>query len=333
MLRRFFRWAAFLFCLALAFCAWMAWFALAPASLARSPTDFSIRTGSSLRSATRQMIDAGVDLPAWQFNLLARLAGGATGIKAGSYELVPGTSPWEILEKITSGDFAQAEVLLVEGWTFHQVRAALDANAWLKHDTEGLSDAAIMARLGEAGRHPEGLFFPDTYLFGKGESDLTVLARARDSMQKQLQSLWQKRAPDVPLASPYEALILASIIEKETGAAAERAQIAGVFANRLRIGMRLQTDPTVIYGLGKSFDGNLRKRDLERDGPYNTYIRSGLPPSPISNPGLASLLAAVNPGQGKWLYFVSRNDGTSEFSRSLDEHNRAVARYQRPAGR
>ncbi len=332
MLRRIFRWAAFFLWLLLAFAAWMTWFALAPVNLAKSPTDFSIRAGSSLRSATRQMITAGVDIPAWQFNVLARMAGSETSIKAGPYEVLAGTSPWELLDKITSGDFAQSEVLLVEGWTFRQLRAALNAHARLTHDTQGLSDAEIMKRLGMPGQHPEGMFFPDTYLFGNRESDLTVLARARDAMHKQLQAAWQQRAPDAPLASAYEALILASIIEKETGAPAERAQIAGVFANRLRIGMRLQTDPAVIYGLGEGFDGNLRKRDLEKDGPYNTYVRSGLPPTPIASPGLASLMAAVNPAKSESLYFVSRNDGSSEFSRTLDDHNRAVARYQKPSG-
>ena len=212
------------------------------------------------------------------------------------------------------------------------MRAALDTHATVRHDTAGLTDAEVMRRLDAQDLPPEGMFFPDTYLFGKGESDLAILARAYRAMQKQLQSAWQQRRPELPLSTPYEALILASIVEKETGQASEREMIAGVFANRLRAGMLLQTDPTVIYGLGDKFDGNLRKKDLMKDAPFNTYMRAGLPPHPIGMPGQASLLAAVNPARTDAFYFVARGDGTSQFSRSLEEHNRAVAKYQR-AGR
>ncbi len=313
----------------LAFAAWIAWFAVTPVELGASPIDFSIRPGSGLRSATRQIVQAGIAMPAWKFNLLGKLLSSETRIKAGSYEVTAGVTPWHLMQKITQGDFAQSEVVFIEGWTFRQVRGVLDAHAFIRHDSTLLSDAELMRRLGADGTVPEGQFFPDTYLFGKGESDLNILERAYHAMQKRLQSAWQLRASDSPLASPYEALILASIVEKETGQASERQLIAGVFVNRLRAGMRLQTDPSVIYGIGETFDGNLRKRDLVTDTPFNTYTRSGLPPHPIALPGQASLSAAVNPAKTDAMYFVARGDGTSVFSRSLDEHSRAVSKYQK----
>lgn len=313
----------------LSLAAWLAWFAMTPVGLSASPLDFSIKRGSGLRSATRQMIDAGIAMPAWAFELIGRVSSSQGTIKAGSFEVSAGVTPWDLLKKLTQGDFAQSEVVFIEGWTFRQMRAALDADTFVRHDTRGLTDAEIMRRLEAGSIAAEGMFFPDTYLFGKGESDLSILGRAYRAMQKQLQSAWQQRASDLPLASPYEALILASIVEKETGLASDRATIAGVFINRLRAGMLLQTDPTVIYGLGDSFDGNLRKRDLVKDGPFNTYTRAGLPPHPIGNPGSASLLAATRPAPTQALYFVARGDGSSQFSRSLEEHNRAVAKYQR----
>ena len=310
----------------------LAWFAFSQTRLAAGMVDFSIKKGSSLRSATRQMIDAGIDMPAWAFVLIARIAASETRIKAGSYQVASGVTPWQLLRKITQGDFAQTEIVFIEGWTFRQVRSALDAHDHVRHETSGLPDRQIMDMLDAAKIPAEGMFFPDTYLFGKGESDLAILRRAHRAMQKQLQSAWERREANLPLSSPYEALILASIIEKETGQAGDRALIGGVFVNRLRAGMKLQTDPTVIYGLGEKFDGNLRKRDLMRDTPFNTYTRLGLPPQPISIPGQASLAAAVNPAPTKALYFVARGDGSSVFSRTLDEHNRAVARYQKGEG-
>jgi UPF0755 protein len=261
--------------------------------------------------------------------LLARLAGKATEIKAGSYEVSQGVTPWLLLEKLTRGDVTQAEIVFVEGKTFRQMRAALDAHPAVRHDTAGLSDADVLARLAAAEAHPEGLFFPDTYLFAKNSSDVEILRRAYRAMQQRLNTEWSRRDPDVPMKTPYEALIMASIVEKETGRAADREPIAAVFANRLRLRMLLQTDPTVIYGVGETFDGNLRRRDLAADTPYNTYTRSGLPPTPIAMPGLASLQAALHPPQSPMLYFVARGDGSSEFSRTLDEHNRAVAKYQK----
>jgi UPF0755 protein len=223
---------------------------------------------------------------------------------------------------------------IVEGWTFRELRAALGAAADLRQDSARLTDAELLRAIGATESHPEGLFAPDTYLFDPGSSDLDLLRSAYRAQLAQVAQAWEKRAADAPLKSPYELLILASIVEKETGQADERALVAAVFVNRLKIGMRLQTDPTVIYGLGEKFDGNLRKRDLLADGPYNSYTRAGLPPTPIALPGRASLLAAVTPAPSRALYFVARGDGTSQFSETLTEHNRAVAKYQlAPAGR
>ncbi len=320
-------------CLTLLAVAGLAWYALSPLKLRADPTDFSIKPGSSLKSATRQIVESGIELHAWQFNLLGRLLGKAGTIKAGSYEVGSGITPLALLDKLTAGEVSQTEIVFIEGWTFRQLRAALDADPDARHDSALLSDAEIMARLGAPGRSPEGLFFPDTYLFGKGASDLDILKRAYNAMDKQLQAAWQQRAPNLPYRNPYEALIMASVIEKETGQASERGLIAGVFVNRLRIGMMLQTDPSVIYGLGESFDGNLRKKDLLADTPHNTYTRAGLPPTPIAMPGQAALNAALNPAQTKALYFVARGDGSSEFSRTLAEHARAVAKYQRQGRR
>jgi UPF0755 protein len=323
----------FSLCLALLVTAGLGWYALSPVTLRTDPADFSIKPGSSLTSATRQMVESGVKLKARQFNLLGRLLGKAGTIKAGSYEIGSGITPLALLDKLTAGEVTQAEVVFIEGWTFRQVRSALNANPGVRHDSAALSDTEIMAQLGAPEPDPEGLFFPDTYLFGKGASDLDILKRAYRAMDRQLQAAWQQRAPDLPYRSPYDALIMASVIEKETGQATDRALIGGVFVNRLRIGMMLQTDPSVIYGLGEKFDGNLHKKDLLADTPHNTYTRTGLPPTPIAMPGQASLQAALNPANTPALYFVARGDGSSEFSHTLAEHERAVAKYQRRAGR
>ncbi|MFH1044962.1 MAG: endolytic transglycosylase MltG [Pseudomonadota bacterium] len=320
-------------CLTLLAIAGLGWRALSPVTLRSDPADFSIKPGSSLRSATRQMVESGVELNAWQFNLLGRLLGKAGAIKAGSYELSRGITPLALLDKLSAGEVTQAEIVFIEGRTFRQMRAALNADPGVRHDSAALSDALIMAELGAAGSNPEGLFFPDTYLFGKGASDLDILRRAYKAMDRQLQLAWQQRAPDLPYRSAYDALIMASVIEKETGQSTDRALIGGVLVNRLRLGMMLQTDPSVIYGLGEKFDGNLRKQDLLADTPYNTYTRTGLPPTPIAMPGQASLAAALNPATTPALYFVARGDGTSEFSRTLAEHERAVTKYQPRGGR
>jgi UPF0755 protein len=306
-----------------------AWYVGSPVRIRQYPIEVEIPRGSGFRAALEQLEKSGVDLRRHEFELLARVLGKVRQVKAGSYEIAQPLTPLQLLEKITRGDVTQAEVRLIEGWTFAQFRAALDASPYLRHDSSGLSDAQILERLRAAEKHPEGLFFPDTYLFGKGSSDLAVLRRAHAAMQRHLKEEWEFReAGRVPYRTPYEALIMASIIEKETGQAGERDLIGGVLVNRLRIGMRLQVDPTIIYGLGASFDGNLKRSHLVEDNPYNTYTRAGLPPTPIAMPGLASLRAAMRPGRTDAMYYVSRNDGSSQFSRTLEEHNRAVTRYQ-----
>ena len=306
-----------------------AWYVSTPLEIARLPMEVEIAPGAGFRAAVDALEKAGVRVRPYEFEALARALGRERGIKAGSYEITTPLTPTELLEKLTRGDVTQAEIRLIEGWTFAQFRAALDANPDVKHETAGLEDAQVLALLQAPEPHPEGLFFPDTYVFGKGSSDLRVLRRAYRAMQRRLKAEWEARGPDVPYQTPYEALIMASIIEKETGKAAERDLIGGVLVNRLRIGMRLQVDPAVIYGLGSAFDGNLKKIHLLEDGPYNTYTRAGLPPTPIAMPGLASLRSAMRPGKTEALYYVSRGDGSSQFSRTLDEHNRAVSRFQR----
>lgn len=312
----------------LALAAYAAWYALTRLEAVRIPAEFQISPGSGLRSATRQIEAGGVALGRLRFELLVRALGKSLEIKAGSYELATAVSPLELLDKLTRGDVTQAELVVIEGWTFRQMRAAMDDNVALRGESRGLPDAEILTRIGAPEKHPEGLFFPDTYLFSKGASDFDLLGRAYRIMQQHVAREWEARDPRLPYRTPYEALVMASIIEKETGKAAERDMIGAALLNRLRIGMRLQADPTVIYGLGAAFDGNLRKRDLLSDGPYNTYTRAGLPPTPIAMPGLASVRAAMHPAQTQALYYVSRGDGSSQFSRTLDEHNRAVAKYQ-----
>ena len=291
--------------------------------------DLEIEPGITANAVAGTVTDSGVMVPTPLLQAWFRLSGQARQIKAGSYEVTPGTTPRSLLSMLVRGDQALKSITLVEGWSFTQVRAALQKAEQLAPDSAALSPEMVMEKLGLGGIHPEGRFFPDTYTYAKGASDLAVLKRAARAMDKRMDAAWALRSPDTPLKTPVEALILASIVEKETGKPADRAQIAGVFTNRLRIGMRLQTDPTVIYGLGDKFDGNLRKRDLQADTPYNTYTRAGLPPTPIAMPGRAALLAAVQPAQTKALYFVARGDGSSAFSASLDEHNRAVNKYIR----
>jgi len=316
----------------MAFAGWMLWFAGTPIEQDRPSVSFTIEQGSGLRAAVRQMQAAGLQFSGPGFVILTRVLGRAGDVKAGSYELAQGATPMDLLDKITRGDFAQANIVIVEGWTFRQARAALNAHPDIRHDTAGLSDAQIMERLGAPGVHPEGRFFPDTYVFAKGTSDLDILRRAHQSMERHLAQAWEGRSADLPLQNVEEALILASIVEKETGKADDRTSIAAVFLNRLRRGMLLQTDPAVIYGMGERFDGNLRRRDLETSTPYNTYMRPGLPPTPIALPSLAALDAVMHPAQTEALYFVARGDGSSAFSHSLDEHNRAVNQYQRQRG-
>ncbi len=305
-----------------------AWYVSSPVTVGKLPVEFEIPPGTGFRATADRLEKAGIAVRRYEFELLARALGRERDIKAGSYELSEPATPVQLLDKLTRGDVTQAELRLIEGWTFGQFRAALDASADLRHESAGLDDAQVLARLQAAESHPEGLFFPDTYLFARGSSDLAVLRRAYRAQQRHLAGEWEAKDARVPYRSPYEALIMASIVEKETGRASERDLVAGVLVNRLRIGMRLQADPTIIYGLGNAFDGNLRKSHLLEDGPYNTYTRAGLPPTPIAMPGLASIRAAVKPGKTDALYYVSRGDGSSQFSRNLDEHNRAVTKYQ-----
>lgn len=324
-----FRLLAALLALAACIAGALAWYAHRPLRLAASPLDFTIEPGSSMRQVARQLVEAGVGVQPEVLVALARITRQANAIKAGSYEVEAGLTPLALLAKLTRGDVSQAELAIIEGWNFRQLRAALDRHPDLRHDSAGLSDAELLARIGSTAGHPEGLFFPDTYLFSRRSSDLDVLRRAHRHMLTVLDREWAQRARGLPYQNPYQALTMASIVEKETGQAADRPLVASVFVNRLNSGMLLQTDPTVIYGLGDAFDGNLRKRDLLADTAYNTYTRPGLPPTPIAMPGVAALRAALNPPATDYLYFVARGDGSSEFSRTLEEHNRAVAQYIR----
>jgi UPF0755 protein len=307
-----------------------AWFWIdRPLPLASSSVELSIETGATPREVAQAWVRAGVRVPPLFLYEWFRWSGDARRIRAGSYVIGPEVTPRQLLAKMVQGDESFERVRLVEGWTWRQFQAELARAPHLKQTVATMGEAQLMAALGAAGLPVEGRFFPDTYLYSRGVSDLTVLRRAFDTMQQHLAAAWDGRRPDLPLKSIDELLILASIVEKETGRPAERGLIAGVFVNRLRIGMPLQTDPTVIYGLGESFDGNLRKRDLQTDGPFNTYLRSGLPPTPIAMPGLAAIRASGNPDPTRALYFVARGDGSSVFSETLAEHNRAVNQFQR----
>jgi UPF0755 protein len=300
-----------------------------PLTLVTASVELSVEPGTPPVEVARAWVAAGVQTdPRWLYQWF-RWSGQAKQIRAGSYEVHAGITPRGLLDKMVRGDQVLEQLRLIDGWNWRQVRAALAAAPALKPTTASMSDAELMAALGEPGVAPEGRFFPDTYAYSRGVSDLTVLRRAHAAMQGRLAAAWSARAPGLPLKSADEALILASIVEKETGTAADRSKVAAVFINRLRVGMPLQTDPTVIYGLGEAFDGNLRKRDLLADTPFNTYTRGGLPPTPIAMPGTASLRAALNPAPIKALYFVARGDGSSEFSDDLAAHNRAVNKYQR----
>ncbi|HEX4235011.1 MAG TPA: endolytic transglycosylase MltG [Caldimonas sp.] len=303
-----------------------------PLALAGETVELSIEPGRSPREIADAWVRAGVQTSPLALYEWFRWSGRARQIRAGSYEISAATTPVRLLDKMVRGDETLAAVRLNEGWTFRQIRTELTKAEGLKQTIAAMSDADVMKALGVVGVSPEGRFHPDTYLFSKGSTDLALLKRAYRAMAKRLAEAWQERDPTTPLQSPDEALTLASIVEKETGVAADRGRVAGVFVNRLRLGMPLQTDPTLIYGLGAAFDGILHKRDLLADGPYNSYTRSGLPPTPIAVPGRAALLAAVHPEPTKALYFVARGDGSSEFSETLTDHNRAVNRYQRRSG-
>lgn len=336
-MNRFKRFVLWLLLLALISMAGMAaafWYwSVRPVQLGAEQVDFQVELGARPRTVAMAMRQAGIDINTEAFVVLARLTGRDTLIKAGAYEAVQGDTPDILLQRMANGDMTQTSQVLVEGWTYQRIRQVLRENTHIKQTLGSMTDAQLLDRLGSSELSPEGLFYPDTYVFVPGTSDFDILRRAYQAQQKLLASLWEQRDPDLPLATPYQALILASIIEKETGHSADRARVAGVFVNRLRLGMPLQTDPTVIYGMGDAYQGRIRKKDLTTDTPWNTYTRGGLPPTPIASSGKAALFAALHPEKNNYLYFVSRGDGTSEFSESLGTHNRAVSKYILGQGR
>jgi len=305
------------------------WWLQHPLTLAHDEVEVSIEPGTPVREIVRLWHDAGVqDRPELLYQWF-RWSGDAKRIRAGSYLIAPGATPRSLLDKMVRGDEELESVHIIDGWTVKQMRAALAAAPGLKQTTAGLTDEQLMAAIGAPDEKAEGRFFPDTYVYSRGVKDILVLRRAHDALERQLQAAWALRAADTPLRSAAEALTLASVIEKETGAASDRGKVAAVFSNRLRLGMPLQSDPTVIYGMGAAYDGNIHKSDLQTDTPYNSYTRQGLPPTPIALPGREALRAAVRPDAIKALYFVSRGDGTSVFSDTLNAHNQAVNQYIR----
>ena len=307
---------------------WLTYYAVTPLNLQPNSQEIIIQPKSGLRSIANQLVEQGVIGEPWGFILLAKLLSKEQFLQAGSYTLNKNINPYQLLLSLNHGKATQGSVTFIEGRTFSQMRDKLAKNDAVKHTITDLSDAEVMQKMGAKYKVSDGLFFPDTYYFDRNTSDIILLQRSYDAMQRKLAKAWDYRATNLPYKNSYQALIMASIIEKETGKSAERPMIAGVFINRLRIGMRLQTDPTVIYGMGAQYDGNIRKKDLIKDTPYNTYTRDGLPPSPIAMPGLASIEAALHPAGTKALYFVGKGDGSHAFSNNLEEHNRAVNRYQ-----
>jgi UPF0755 protein len=320
-------WLAGILAVALAAAALLAFFAVRPLEPPTQPFDFVVKPGATLKGVSRQLSDAGLTYEGETLWILGRVLG-KTAIRAGTYRLREPLSPLELLEKLNSGDVLPTAITFSEGLTLRQMLKALEDTGQVRMTLKGKPLSEIRAALGVEEAQPEGLFFPDTYQFDPGTTDAEILKRSYGAMQKRLAEAWAQKDPAVALGSPYEALVLASIVEKETGKAEERPLIAGVFLNRLRLGMKLQTDPTVIYGMGEAYNGNIRKKDLTTDTPWNTYTREGLPPTPIASPGSAALMAVMRPAPSDFLYFVARGDGSHQFSRSLDEHNRAVARYQ-----
>ena len=305
------------------------WWLQHPLTLAHDEVEVSIEPGTPVREIVRLWREAGVEAEPVLLYEWFRWSGDAKRIRAGSYLITPGATPRSLLRKMVVGDEELESVHIIDGWTIRQMRAALAAAPNLKPATAGMTDEQLMTAIGAPGVKAEGRFFPDTYVYSRGVSDILVLKRAHDALERQLQAAWALRAADTPLKTPEEALTLASVIEKETGAASDRGKVAAVFSNRLRLGMPLQSDPTVIYGMGAAYDGNIHKTDLQTDTPYNSYTRQGLPPTPIALPGRDALRAAVRPDASKALYFVSRGDGTSVFSETLNAHNQAVNQYIR----
>lgn len=307
---------------------WMLAFFFLPVHCQESTCEQEVNHGLGLRQVANQLVQQQVLWEPWSFTWVGRLLGRQGQLKAGSYQWSSPPTPWQLLRSLTEGEGEGWEVRIGEGTTFAQLRQTLLHQPSLKQECAGLSEAHIMARLGLSANSAEGWFYPDTYVYAPGDSDWSILQRAQHAMQRHLDALWATREPGLALHTPYEALIMASLIEKETANPAERPRIAAVFYNRLRLGMRLQTDPTVIYGLGPRYDGHLHRRDLRTDSPYNTYTRGGLPPTPIAFPALADLQAALHPLTVPDLYFVARGDGSHQFSGNLADHERAVNRYQ-----
>jgi peptidoglycan lytic transglycosylase G len=312
----------------LSFAAYLAYYAKSPLNIPSASQDVSIKANSGLSSIANQLVAQGVIKNKLLFIVLARLMGKEASLQAGEYTLNANVTPYELLLSLSSGKTTQAKITFIEGKTFKEMLVNLKKNPAVSNTVQKLSHAEIMALINAEQSHPEGLFFPDTYYFDRGTKDVVLLKRAHEIMAAKLEQAWQSREPGLPYKNSYEALIMASIVEKETGKASERPMIAGVFVNRMRIGMKLQTDPTVIYGMGDGFDGNIRRKDLRKDTNYNTYTRYGLPPTPIAMPSLAAIDAALHPAKTKALYFVGKGDGSHAFSNSLVEHNRAVAKYQ-----
>ncbi len=310
------------------FAIWMIYYARTPLNISPEAQEITINPNSSLKSIANQLVAQHVIPNAWQFVLLVKVLKKQSLLQAGNYTLNRNVNPYQLVLSLNHGKTTQGGITFIEGKTFKEMRLKLAHHDAVKSTIQTLSDQSVMQLVGNSESHPEGLFFPDTYYFDRNTQDITVLKRAYESMHEKLEKAWLGRDDHLPYKSPYEALIMASIIEKETGKASERKMIAGVFINRLRIGMRLQTDPTVIYGLGDQYDGNIRRKNLESDTPYNTYTRAGLPPTPIAMPGLASIEAAMHPAETKALYFVGKGDGSHVFSSTLAEHNRAVIKYQ-----
>jgi UPF0755 protein len=328
MIKHIKKWMALAIISALLVSGWLVYYAISPLKLQPSSQEISIQPKSGLRSIANQLVAQGVLKEPWRFILVAKLLNKEQYLQAGSYTLNKNISPYQLLLSLNHGKTTQGSITFIEGRTFEQMRQKLAVNDAVKQSIGGLSEAEILKLIGSKYSVAEGLFFPDTFYFDRNTLDIELLKTSYNAMQFKLEKAWQGREQNLPYKNSYQALVMASIIEKETGKASERPMIAGVFVNRLRLGMRLQTDPTVIYGMGLRFDGNIRKKDLSIDTPYNTYTRSGLPPTPIAMPGLAAIGAALHPAETKALYFVGKGDGSHAFSNSLVEHNRAVAKYQ-----
>lgn len=328
MIKHFKKSLLFSIIIVIALCLWLIYYAVMPLKLQPNSQEIMIQPQSGLKSIANQLVKQGVLKEPWRFIVLAKLLHKEQYLQAGSYTLNKNISPYQLILSLNHGKTTQGSITFIEGKTFAQMREKLAVNDAVKQTITGMSETQILKLLSSPYTVAEGLFFPDTFYFDRNTPDIALLKISYTAMQNRLEKAWQNREPGLPYKNSYEALIMASIVEKETGKASERPMIAGVFVNRLRIGMRLQTDPTVIYGMGLRYDGNIRKKDLTVDTPYNTYTRAGLPPTPIAMPGLASIEAALHPEKTKALYFVGKGDGSHEFSASLDAHNRAVVRYQ-----